>query len=204
MQDSTAATHGAPLSEGERLLDTFVAPSKTFTDILRNTNWWVPCALMILLCAAYAFVVLHKVGIEIMAGNFIQTMPRIHTVIAKDPRSAALIQHEFENQILGRLYLAPVFLILGSFVGSALFLMTANFVFAGKAKYKELLAMFWYSQLPLLLPYCAVIVLLFCGVGIRTFSIDNPIGTNIGYYLSGTPAPLVAALSYIDVFSLWV
>ena len=29
------------LSEVERVIDTFVAPSKTFTDIRRNASWWM-------------------------------------------------------------------------------------------------------------------------------------------------------------------
>ena len=34
--------HPAPLSEGQRLIDTFIAPSKTFTDLRRNASWWAP------------------------------------------------------------------------------------------------------------------------------------------------------------------
>ena len=30
------------LSQGERVIDTFIAPSKTFTDILRSQSWWLP------------------------------------------------------------------------------------------------------------------------------------------------------------------
>jgi hypothetical protein len=32
----------APLSEGRRLIDTFFAPRKTFTDLRRNASWWAP------------------------------------------------------------------------------------------------------------------------------------------------------------------
>jgi hypothetical protein len=30
----------APLSEFERIIDTFIAPSKTFTDLRRSAAWW--------------------------------------------------------------------------------------------------------------------------------------------------------------------
>jgi hypothetical protein len=37
------AQSGQPgLSQVERVVDTFVASSKTFTDILRSTSWWLP------------------------------------------------------------------------------------------------------------------------------------------------------------------
>jgi hypothetical protein len=32
----------APLSEPQRLVDVFIAPSKTFTDLRRNASWWAP------------------------------------------------------------------------------------------------------------------------------------------------------------------
>ena len=39
---------GPGLSQMERVVDTFVAPKKTFTDILRSTSWWLPFLLMVL------------------------------------------------------------------------------------------------------------------------------------------------------------
>lgn len=32
----------APLSEPARVLNTFFAPSKTFTDLRRSASWWLP------------------------------------------------------------------------------------------------------------------------------------------------------------------
>ncbi len=40
------APEPAGLSEGARLIDTFIAPTKTFTDLRRNASWWAPFALM--------------------------------------------------------------------------------------------------------------------------------------------------------------
>ncbi len=36
------------LSQVERVIDTFVAPSKTFHDILRDASWWLPWLLGVL------------------------------------------------------------------------------------------------------------------------------------------------------------
>ena len=41
------------LSQVERVVDTFVAPSKTFTDILRSTTWWLPFLLSVLVTLAW-------------------------------------------------------------------------------------------------------------------------------------------------------
>ena len=37
-----SAEPAAGLSQVERVVDTFIAPSKTITDILRSTSWWLP------------------------------------------------------------------------------------------------------------------------------------------------------------------
>ena len=34
------------LSQMERVVNTFVAPTATFKDILRSTSWWLPFVLM--------------------------------------------------------------------------------------------------------------------------------------------------------------
>ena len=42
----SAVPPGEGLSQSSRIIDTFIAPSKTFTDINRNPSWWVPWVLM--------------------------------------------------------------------------------------------------------------------------------------------------------------
>ena len=34
-----------PMSEGARIINTFIAPSKTFTDLRRSAAWWAPFLL---------------------------------------------------------------------------------------------------------------------------------------------------------------
>ena len=45
---------GKPLSQVERVVDTFVAPTATFTDILRSTSWWLPFLLLVLVTTGVA------------------------------------------------------------------------------------------------------------------------------------------------------
>src|SRR5271170_1875235 len=62
MTDAIPQTTSAPLSEGQRIVDTFVAPSKTFTDILRSSSWWGPLVIMLVVSIAFSFSVQTKVG----------------------------------------------------------------------------------------------------------------------------------------------
>jgi hypothetical protein len=52
------------LSQTERVIDSFVAPSKTFTDIRRNSSWWLPWLLSAIFGLALVYVIDHKIGMD--------------------------------------------------------------------------------------------------------------------------------------------
>ncbi len=206
MPEQAVAIESKPLSQTERVIDTFVAPSKTFTDIRRNASWWLPCVLILLLSAVSSVTMFKKVGIARMSENILATMPKMQDMIANaKPDDAQVIRSKFESNIQNQLYLGPVIVVAASFLIALLFLMTANFGFGGRATYKGMLAMYWYSILPLILISVLISVLLAFGVNVETFRVANPVGTNPGYYMPDGSSPvLVAALSFLDVFSVWI
>ncbi|MGC2741826.1 MAG: hypothetical protein WA672_01470, partial [Candidatus Angelobacter sp.] len=53
---------GPGLSEPQRLVNTFIAPSKTFTDIRRNASWWVPFLLISIFSISFFVMIDKKVG----------------------------------------------------------------------------------------------------------------------------------------------
>ena len=57
------------LSEVQRVTDTFVAPSKTFADILRSASWWLPFVLLAIVSVATTLVVDRQVGFARVAEN---------------------------------------------------------------------------------------------------------------------------------------
>lgn len=60
------------LTQTERVINTFIAPSKTFNDILRSSSWWLPFLLILIVTAASAFAVDKKIGFEAVAEHTIQ------------------------------------------------------------------------------------------------------------------------------------
>ncbi len=58
-----------PLSEVERVVDTFIAPSKTFTDILRSASWWLPFLIILVVGYAFIFTVEKRVSWETVMEN---------------------------------------------------------------------------------------------------------------------------------------
>src|SRR5271168_1612349 len=87
MTESSASseTSTPPLSQIERVVDTFVAPSKTFTDILRDQSWWLPFLLSAVLSLAYAFAIGRQVGWETVFDNAMRQNPKGSAQIAAQP-----------------------------------------------------------------------------------------------------------------------
>ncbi len=73
---------GPGLSQVERVVDTFVAPKKTFTDILRSTSWWLPFVLMLLVTLGSTVVVEKQVGWDRVSENQIHENPKAEERLA--------------------------------------------------------------------------------------------------------------------------
>ena len=62
----TAASLSAPetgtLSQGARIANTFIAPSRTFADLRRSAAWWAPFLLMVLISTVFVYTAGQKIG----------------------------------------------------------------------------------------------------------------------------------------------
>ena len=56
-----AAPQTAPaLSETQRIVNTFIAPSRTFSDLRRNSRWWAPWIVLAISFVAFVAVMIRK------------------------------------------------------------------------------------------------------------------------------------------------
>jgi len=207
MSEQTVTQVEAPLlNPAQRVVNIFVAPSKTFEDVKRSSGWWVPFLIAIAVGVFYGYVVLHKVGLPTLVDDAIRQSSRTQEQIASGtPEQAANIRRITGAAIKYALYAGPVLTIVIGLMNAGLFLATANFGAGGKAKYKEMLAVWFYGALPLTVFYLLVIAAIYGGVVGDEFHLKNPIGTNVGFYLMGgeTSKMLIALLSAIDIFAIW-
>ena len=101
-------------------------------------------------------------------------------------------------------YILPVSLLLVALIGAAILWGTVNFGFGGHAKFSQMYAVWFYATLPLVITSILGIITLFAGLDPSTFNIKDPVGTNIGYYLSaGSPQWLVTLLTSVDILKIW-
>jgi hypothetical protein len=195
---------GTGLSQLERIVDTFVAPRKTFTDILRSRSCWAPILLTIIVSLAVAFTMQKRVGFDQMYQTTLQQSPAQQAQIDSlppDQRAARMkIGAEISEGItfgywaLGLIFAAIAALILwGSF----------NFLAGAKTTFSEMFAVWIYAGLTGLVG-AALIIIMLLAVGGDSFNVQDPIGTNIGYYLGAdSPHWLKSLLGSFDLLMFW-
>jgi hypothetical protein len=64
MATSTAVPQEQGLSQSQRIINIFFAPSKTFDDLKRSASWWVPWLLGAIFTLAFVYTVDKKIGFE--------------------------------------------------------------------------------------------------------------------------------------------
>lgn len=205
MQEVASVSEAQPLSEVARVVDAFVAPSKTFADIRRSATWWLPFVIICILGLGFAYTVLHKIGVPTLVDSVVHSSASLGDRLANaTPDQAAKIRSSIEMQFRF-MYIAPVFVLIVALIVAGLFLGTANFIFGGKANYKQMLAVWFYGTLPLIFISLLTIITIFAGMQSDSFNIKNTVGTNVGYFLQGGDSPhwLSTLLSSVDIFAIW-
>jgi hypothetical protein len=195
----------AALSESARIVDTFIAPSKTFTDLRRNASWWAPFLLMIIVSSAMVYTAGQKIGFRKIMENQMQAQPKSQERLDKLPADEREQRMEVGAKFTRIIsYIFPVItLIIWLIIATALF---ATFKLAAGANvtFKMSLAIVVYSALPLMLKTLLAILSLVAGISPDSFSFQNPVATNPGYFMN--PAGnvfLYDVASALDIFMIW-
>ena len=198
----TRESHG--LSQTERVVDTFLAPAKTFTDILRSTSWWLPFLLMVLVSLTSAAVVQHQVGFERVTENQIHSNPKQEEKLnglAPDQRAR---QISITSAITKYITYSMPLLLLGGFALYSLILLAGfNFGLGAQTTFSQVFAVTFYAALPYLLINLLTIATLYLGGNAESYDYKNPVGTNLGYYMSDAAPWLKAFLGSLDLVKLW-
>ena len=206
MPELATTTPEAPgLTPLQRVLNLFVAPTKTFEDVRRSSGWWVPYLIAAVVGVVYAYVLLHRIGLPALVDGVIRQSPALESRMASSsPGDAARIHASIETQFKF-LYAGPVIGILVGLAAAGILLASANFGAGGRATYKSMMGVWFYSTLPLVLFYLLVIAAVYGGAVSDSFNIKNPLGTNVGFYLADSDLPkmLMPLLSAADIFAIW-
>lgn len=207
MSSPATVTPGPPLSEGARLINTFVAPSKTFTDIRRNASWWVPWLVLSVVAVAFAFVVQKRVTYEQVVQNTFRMAPKQAEKIEQlppDQRNRVMSAQVITREITS--YGWPIWYLLIFVIGGAIYMGVFNFGLGAEVKFRESMSVVAYASLPSIFKnLIAILAMYMPGFDPEGFMIQNPAATNLGALVS-EPANHVATwalLSGLDIIAIW-
>ena len=195
----------AGLSEVERVVDIFVAPSKTFTDILRSASWWLPFVLMVIVTLAVSVVVDKQVGFSRVVENQIHQSPKQEEALSNlTPEQRAQRVQSMSVGYRYTSYASFVFILIFVAIGALLYWASFNFGLGASTTYGQMFAVLIYASLPRLLTGLLTILTLMFGGNADAYDMKNPVGTNLAYYMPDAAPWLKAFLSFFDVIGLWV
>jgi hypothetical protein len=195
---------GPGLSQVERVVDTFVAPSKTFTDILRSRSWWLPFLLIVVISWGVTFAVTSQVGWDRVVENQIQASPKQQDSLASlTPEQRTARVHGMSVGYKYTSYAFPVLVLIFSAIAALGLWATFNFGLGARTTFGEMFCVWMYCGLPKLLIGLLTILMLYVGGNAEGYDLKNPVGTNLGYYFPDVGAGIKAALGFFDVIGIW-
>ena len=200
---SVAPLEPPPLSQAERVVDTFVAPSKTFSDIRRSASWWVPWILMSIFGLALVFTVDKKVGMEKVAENSIQLSPKRAAKLDQLPPDQRASQMELAAKMTRIFaYGSPVLTIIIVGVIAAVLVGTFKLALGAEIKFKQGVAISMYAFLPGIIKALLVITTIMIGGG-EAFTFEHQLASNLGPLFDPSSPFLYSIASSLDLFNIW-
>jgi len=201
---ATPAPESTPLSEGARILNTFIAPSKTFTDLRRNASWWGPWILISIVSLIFMYAMSRQVGFEQISKNQVAHSSRADQFDRLPPEQQAK-QLQLSSKIIAFFsYGSPILILFYMLIETVV--LWGTFKVAGaETSFKSAYAISLYGALPGVIGGILGTISLFAGVNPEGFDINNPVGTNLAYYLDPeTTGKFVRAMSSsLDILSIW-
>ncbi len=201
------APQGAGLSQWQRVINTFTAPSKTFEDIKRgNKSWWMPFVIVILVGYVFFAAVTFKIGWAQVAENAIHLNPKSEERLAQAPPAQRETTLKFTQYGMeGGFAASPILVLILAALISLVLWGTINFVFGGKATFGSIFAVWMFSALPGVIKSLLGTVVIFAGTAAESFNLNNFAPTSIGAFLNPleTNAALYKLASALDVTTIW-
>ena len=193
------------LSEGARIVNTFIAPSKTFTDLRRNASWWAPWLLISIFSLVFIWAIGKQVGFEQVSKNQIAHSSRADQFDKLPPEQQAR-QLALSGKIVAFFgYGSPALILFYFLIETLALWVTFKMVLGAETSFKEAYAIVMYAALPSIFGAILGTIALFAGINPEGFDIKNPVGTNLAYYLDpDTTAKFVRGMaSSLDLINIW-
>ncbi len=196
-------TEQKPLSQMERVVDTFVAPTKTFTDLRRSANWLMPWVVLTIASLAMIAVADKKLGMEKIVENQLALQPKQAAQLdslSPDQRAARMETIIKFNRVVAYAY--PVLLVIILAIVAGVLLGSFNFGLGTELTFNQCLGVCMYASLPGIFKALIAILAIAVGGG-EAFTFQNPIASNLSGLVDPSSHFLYAIATAVDVFTIW-
>ena len=195
----------APLSEAARIIDTFIAPSKTFMDLRRSASWWAPFLLLAVVWVGFVYTVEKKIGYRKITEDQIQMVPKAAAQFEK--MTPEQREQQFAARTKGTIYFAygkAVLRIAWFAIIAGLLFATFKFAAGIELSFKHSLAVVVYASLPMVIQLVLGTASLLAGVSPDGYTPDNPIASNPAYFMNPADSLVRYSLAApFDIFAIW-
>lgn len=192
------------LSQIERVVNIFVAPTATFQDMLRSTSWWLPFLLLSLSALGVGFSIQHKVGWQQVVQTQIQMSPAMQSQMAG--LTPAQQAKQMQTMAIGyqiSAYASPLLVLSFSALAALLLWASFNFGLGQRTTYGQNFCLWMYCSLTHLVADLVTMVRLWFGGSTEGFDLKMPAGTSLGYYFPDVSPWLRTLLASFDVVAIW-
>jgi hypothetical protein len=202
-----SAPEAPALTQMQRVIYTFTAPSKTFKDVKRNTSWWMPF-LILAVCGYILFAaVVVKIGMQQVVDNQIRLDPKAQERMAQAPPDQKEMTAKISLYITEGVFVAnPVLVLIGVGLFSLVLWATINFGFGGKATYWQVFAAWMFASLISCTKTLLGIIVILAGMDPESFNIKNFAPTNAAAIfmdpLTSNKA-IYSLVSSLDFITIW-
>jgi hypothetical protein len=199
-----APTPEPALSEGARIINTFIAPSKTFTDLRRSASWWGPWLLISIFSLLFIYSMDRQIGFEQISRNEIAHSSRADQ-FDKLPADQQAKQLRISNGFVRFFsYGIPVMILIYFAVTAVVLWATFKFAAGASVSYRTAYAIVFYASLPGIVSAILGTISMFAGVNPEGFNVNNPVATNPAYFMDPTANKfLYGMVSGLDVIVIW-
>jgi hypothetical protein len=198
----------AGMSQMQRVVSTFTAPSKTFEDIKRgNRSWWMPWLIMVVVGYLFFAAVYTKVGMQTVVDNQSKLMSESQQEkMAQMPPEQRAMTAKWTLYVTEGIFIAsPIFVLVAAAIVALVLWGTINFVFGGKASFGAVFALWFFANLPSIFKSLLGVVVIYVSNTPEAFNIKNFAPTNVAAFLPvmETNKAVYALCSSLDIITIW-
>jgi len=196
---------GPGLSQLQRLVNIFIAPTKTFEDLKRSPSWWVPWAVTGIFIVIFGVVAVQKIDIPRFLQQQIDKSPSAQRRLEQLPpeqRERGIAIQAISTKVV--FYVYPIITLVGGLIFAAIFMAVFNFMLGAEVPFQRALGVVFYSYVPWIISTLLLTVSLLVSSDANSIDLANPMPTNPAFFMDPQGNRFIYAIVYsLDIFNLW-